>query len=88
MFWFMMETEHIYCDGQAVRCRIWLCNKNVCKRSKAQQQEEPAILDAIKSIVIKIINRMPLTSVLVYSKYAKFARSIGENVMIFNNNLV
>ena len=64
------------------------CNGNVCKRHKTQQQEEPAVLDAIKNCVSKIINGIPLTSMLVYLEDAMFARSIEENVIIFNNNLV
>ena len=56
-------------------------NKNICKRRKTQQQEKPAVLDAIKNSVFKIINVMPLTFVFVYRKNAMFDRSIGEYVI-------
>ena len=41
-----------------------------------------------KNSIIKIINGMPLTFVLVYCEYAMFAYIIGKYVIVFNNNLV
>ena len=79
MYRLMMETEQIQCEGQAVRCRIWSLQHKYMQNDTQRGKQNS---------ISKIINGMPLTFVLVYREDAMFARSIGENVIIFNNNLV
>ena len=77
-----METEHIKCEGQAIRCRIRLLERNYMQKTQnsAARVTSGTRRDKQNS-VSKIINEMPLTFVLVYCEDAMFALNIGEFVI-------
>ena len=55
---------------------------------KTEQQEEPVVLNTIKTIAfLKINNEMKLTFILVYCNNAMFPGGINSCVIIFNNNV-
>ena len=84
--WWRRNTYNIRNKQYGVGFGCWTAN--ICKIRKTQHQEEPAVLDGIKKSVSESINEMPLTFVLVYREDAMFARSIKDDVIIFNNDLV
>ena len=52
MFWLIMETEQIKCEGQAVQCRIWSLQREMYAKDVNQQRVEPAVIDAINKITL------------------------------------
>ena len=87
MYRLIMETKHIQYKGQSIRCRIPLFqHKCMQKTWNSTARGTSGTQRDKQNIVSKLINGMPLTFVLVYRDGAMFARSIGEYVIIFNNN--
>ena len=85
----MMETEHIEYEGQAIRCRIRLLQRKCMQKTyNSTARGTRGTRRDKQNSVSKIINGIPLTFVLVYREDTMFDRSIGEYVIIFNNNLV
>ena len=89
MYRLTMEAENIQYEEQAIQCRIRLMeHKYMQKMYNSTARGTSGNRRNKQNSVFKIINEMPLKFVLVYRENAMFAGSIGEYVIIFNNNLV
>ena len=61
MFWLILYTEEIQCEGQVVRCRFWLFQyKMYAKYVNNQQRERRVVNDDIKNSSGKLFNELHL----------------------------